>query len=179
MDAFNSQGDAFSSRSIVTAEDLLKQLREGNTQKLEIGLGALKLPVRLINAKEEATIMAQAQIKAQKDTPLGVKKEIFEAQQTMKDILYQATRTETSPGIPLSFLEQLSNEELSNLFDQYVSINHTINPNIQSMTEDQMMEIVDGIKKKSLDVKSLYIWQLAEIGRLFLEKIVPKLPTAN
>jgi len=175
----NQQSSAVNLDEIVTAEDLLAKLRKGNEQKLEIGLGDLKIPVRLINAKEESTIIAKAEIKALKDTPQGNKKDIFEAQQIMKDLLYSASQVHGSPGLPMRFLEALSHKELTTLFDQYVSLNNTINPNIQDLSESEIAEIVDGLKKKQKTVNDLYSWQLAALGRFFATKVLPLLQTAN
>lgn len=176
MENSYSQSDPVDLDRITTAEDLLSLLREGNNQKLEIGLGKLKVPCRLLNAKEEAIITAQAESRALKENPQGAKREIFEAQEVMKAILLAATNIKGVPGFPQKLVDMLSNQELTTLFDQYVSLNHTINPNIQDLSQVEIQAMVDNVKKKKTAASDYYSWQLAAVGKFFLDKIIPNLP---
>lgn len=165
--------------SITTADALLAKLREGNSQKLEIGLGALKVPVRLLNAVEEATVQAQAEQRSVKENPQGLKKEIFEAQCVMKAILQAATTIKGAPGLPGGFLDMLTHVELAELYDQYITLNHTINPNVQSLSQDELLALVESVKKKERAASDFYTYQLAAIGKFFLASILPMLATVN
>lgn len=176
MDNFNSQSDSNEVAQVTTTEDLLRQLRQGNEQKLEIGLGALKIPVRLLNHKEELVIIAKSKVKAMKDTPMGVDQKAFESAQIMRDILYAAVKVEGSAGLAPNFFESLWDTELSGLYDQYISLKNTVNPNIQAMSQEEIMELILEIKKKTSDVRNLFTYQLAEIGKYFLTRVVPHLP---
>lgn len=156
---------------ILTAEDLLITLRKGNSQKLEIGLGEFKVPCRLLNASEEARLMAKASTIAMKENPQGIKKEMWESLSVMKLMLKEST-TISGAGLPDRFWEMLTQKELTELFDQYVSLNHTINPSVQELNPEQISEIVEQVKKKGqASVSALYMWQLAEIGKLFLMNV--------
>lgn len=173
-----TSNEAVDINKIVTAEDLLSKLRNGNSQKLEIGLGGLKFPVRLLDATEEATLQAQGATEAVLKTPNGAKVEIFEAQITMKKILIAAS-TINGQGLPPRFFELIGTKELVALYDQYISLNHTINPSIQSLTQEQLLALVESVKKKEKAPSDLYTWEQAEIGRFFLEKVLPMLQTVN
>ena len=180
MSDLNHQGDDdFNLDGIVTAEDLLASLRKGNGQKLELGIGSIKVPCRLLNANEEATIVVKAKQKAMKENPTGLKQEVFESNETMRAILSAATTINGAPSLPLGFVESLTADELSMLFDDYMAIKKTINPNMRELTPEQVKDIVERIKKKDATSKDFFIYQQAEIGRYFMDVIIPSLPTDN
>jgi hypothetical protein len=171
------EADAFELAKMKQAEDLLQALRKGNSQKLEIGIADCKFPVRLINAKEKALIILQAKQAAGKQNPTGLEQRYFDAIETQKRVLTAATTINGAPALPLGFLDMLTERELEELYDQYETISRMVNPNLQELSAEQILQIVDGIKKKSLNTKGLYTWQLAEVGRYFLDVIIPSLPT--
>jgi hypothetical protein len=173
MDQEFTQGEGFDISNITTAKDLLAALRKGNTQTLELGLGELKVPCRLLNASEEAKIVVKAKQQARKENPSGVSIEVFESYEIMKAILLNATSINGMVGFPLNFLVELSQSELAELYDQYITINHTINPNFQEMKHEEIAVIVEGIKKKTVRASGLFTWQLAAVGRYFLENLLP------
>ena len=162
-----------------SAEDLLAAMRKGNTQKLEIGFGERMLPVRLISAKEELNLMITAASSSVKMNPSGLKQNIAEAHELMKLTLIAATTLNSVPGAAPRFFELLTPEELSDLYDQYKTLNHTINPNIELMKTEQIAEMIANVKKKQRAAKDYYTWQLAAIGKYFLDVIIPNLPTDN
>jgi hypothetical protein len=174
-----SDQDAVDPSQFTTAEDLLRAMRKGNTQKLEIGMGAFTFPVRLLSAHEEATIAVKAAQACQRANPTGLKREIFEAQATMIAILTGATLIDNSPSIPPRFFELLTSEELGSLYDAYTTLNKTVNPNVQDMKAEEIAVIVDDIKKKRKVAKDFYTYQLAAVGKYFLQEIIPNLPTDN
>ena len=172
-----SNSEAVDVNKITTSEDLLKKLRAGNNQKLEIGLGQLKVPVRLLNAVEEATLQAQAEQKTKRENPQELEYKVFKAQNVMKGILQAATTINGAPGLPIGFLDALTHVELSELFDQYNTLNHTINPSIESMKQEDIVALVEAVKKKQRTSSDLYTWQLAATGRFFLDSVLPMLQT--
>ena len=175
MESYNSHGEPLDLNNVVTTDQLLGKIRKGNDQKLEIGLGDLKVPCRLLSAVEEATLTVKAKQSALKLNPTGLKQEVFEAFEVMKAILGAATIINGAPQVPLGFYDKLTEPELSTLYDQYVSLNHTINPNLQELTSEQINSIVEEVKKKNLNSKGLYSYQLAGIGKYFLDVIIPSL----
>ena len=160
-----------------SAAELLAALRSGNTQVLELAVGVAKVPCRLINAGEEAKLIVQAKSKASKQNPNGVKLELFESVQLMKDVLASATTIDGAPGLPMGFLDELTSQEIEALYDQYITLNRTINPNIQTLSQDEINELIGGIKKKSLSTKNLFSYQVLAVGKYFLDVIIPSLPT--
>lgn len=170
---------SFDVEKITTAEDLLAALRKGNAQNLEIGFGDLKVPCRLLSASEEAMIVVKAKQSAIKKNPSNQKQEVFESYEAMKMILEASTTINGAPALPMGFVEALTQNELTELYDQYMTINKTINPNIQLMSRDEIQKVIDDVKKKKTGTRDYFTWQLAEIGKFFLAEIVANLPMAN
>lgn len=169
--------DAVNPQGFTSAEDLLRAMRKGNSQRLEIGMGEFKFPVRLLSAHEEATIAVKAAQSSQRANPTGLKREIFEAQATMIALLVAATLIDNAPSVPPRFFELLTSEELGTLYDEYTTLNKTVNPNVQDMKAEEIAVIVDDIKKKKRVAKDFYTYQLAAVGKYFLQVIIPNLPT--
>lgn len=167
-------------QELKTAEDLLAALRRGNSNKaLEIGLGDLKVPCRLLSAVEELRVVQKAKMDAFKANPSGTDREIDESYASIKAILFHACTINGAPGLPQKLLDLMSKSELLELHDQYESINHTINPNFEELKPDQIAQIVQDIKKKKTQVSDYYSWQLAAIGKFFLAEVLPTLRMDN
>lgn len=175
----HSPANEYFQKEFKTAEDLLSAIRKGNSQKLELGLGDIKIPCRLLNASEEAIITVKAKQRALANNPAGIDQKYFEAICIMQDMLQAATTVGGTPNLPVGFLQALSKEELTGFYDQFVSLNHTLNPNLQTMKPEEITSLVQGIKKKTHSSKNLYTWQVQEIGRWFLDVVLPSLPMDN
>jgi hypothetical protein len=169
--------DVVDVNSIETAGELLSYLRKGNSQKFEIGFADWKAPCRLLSASEMLTLTIRAQAIAKGKNPTGVRQESFNAIEAMILILDKATTISGAPFFAMGFLESLPETLLSDLYDQFLTINNTINPNINSLKPHEIQAIVETVKKKNATTKDYFTWQLAEVGRFFLEEIVPILPT--
>ena len=133
--------------------------------------------MRLLSAHEEAIIAVKAAAAATKANPSGHKREMFEAQATMKAILFAACTIDGTPTIALHFFDALTAAELGNLFDQYTTLNNSINPNFEDMKPVEIEAIIDDIKKKKRAAKDFYTYQLAGIGKWFLQALPVTSPT--
>jgi len=169
--------DANKVHNIKSAEELLSYLRKGNSQKIEIGIDGWKVPCRLLSAKEMINISIIASESAKRNNPTGKKAEQFEAIEAMIKVIDRATTIEGAPYFAAGFLESLPEPVLSNLYDQYMTINNAINPDIQVMSVEIIQKIIEEVKKKQKTPKDYFTWELAEIGKFFLAEIVPNLPT--
>ena len=171
--------DSFDLNKVLTAEGLLASLRKGNAQNLALGLGEIKVPCRLINASEEAKIYVLAKQRSLKENPTGLKQEVFDSQAVMKAILIAATTMNGAPNLPMGFVDQLTSTELIELYDQYITLNKTVNPNIQTMSPEEIISVIQEVKKKGSKevVSGLFTHHLAAIGRYFLVTIIPSLQT--
>lgn len=167
-----------STDEISTAEELLKVLRSGHKESLELQIGTFSYPVRLLNAQDEAVIIVKAKMTARKNNPKGIDLELFESLECMREILRAATSFEEN-FFPVGFLESLSTNELTELYNRYQTLCKTINPEFESMNQAELLELIAEVQKKNRKVSSLYTWQLAGIGKYCLEVIIPVLQTAS
>lgn len=172
--------DSFDVHALQDADSFLAAIRKGPNQDkpLEIGLGQFKAPCRLISAAEELRIVVNATIRAKKENINGEKLEVSISYAVMTDVLYEACKVGNS-FLPPGFIERLSAKELAALYDQYTDLNYILNPNLQELSTEEILEILDGVKKKTLSVKSLYSYQLRAIGKYFLDVLLPSLLMAR
>jgi hypothetical protein len=161
---------------IDSAEKLLAYLRRGQNQKLEIGFEDWKIPCRIISAGEMLKLQVRGEMRARELNPTGEKMEAYIAFETMKLVLDSATTIDKKSFFSRSFLDGLPNNIIESLYDQYITIINVINPNIQSMSNGDIMKIVDDIKKNKTVTKNYFTYQLAEVGKFFLEEILPLIP---
>lgn len=172
--------ESFDVNDLQDADSFLAAIRKGGAQDkpLEIGLGQLKVPVRLISAPEELKIVVNATQRARKENITGEKLEVSISYAVMTDMLYAACHVGNSQ-LPVGFVERLSAKELSALYDQYTDLNHILNPNLQELSTEEILEILDGIKKKTVLARNLYSYQLRAIGKYFLDVLLPSLLMAK
>jgi hypothetical protein len=165
-----------SADQITTAADLLAALRKGNNQQLEIVIGDFKIPVRLLNAQEEAVLIVKAKLEAKKKNPQGINQEVFESLESMKATMIAATTVGDS-FMPVDFWNGLTSEEITDIYDRYKTLCKTINPSLETMTQDEILQVVSEVQKKSPTsiVNGLYGWQLQALGKYFLMTVVPAL----
>jgi hypothetical protein len=162
---------------IVTAEDQLKLMRQGYKQTLEIKLGGLVVPCRIMPALDEATVIANA--KTGLKVPNEEQRALFESLAVMKAVLSNGCTVDSTPYLSDGFLSKLSNDELSELYNQYQTVVRTVNPTFEQLTPDQLGEIIETVKKKERSSRDFFTWQLAEIGRYFLDEILPRVKEAG
>lgn len=157
---------------IITTEDRLKKMRAGRDENLCLKYNDLEIPCRLLNAGEKAKLIYKAKQKVKLPGSEGDK--VFsESYEVMVAILVEAC---TIGGIPYAnedFTRSLTEPELVYLFDQYETILNTINPQFERLTDAQKIEIIENVKKKNATSSDYYTWQLAEIGRYFLDRVLP------
>lgn len=166
-------------QSINTVEDLLAAMRRGNSQALEIMAGDTPLPVRLLSAHEEATIAVKSYLAALKANPSSHKQELFEAQSTMKQILFAALTIDDVPMVAFHIIDKMPSPVLGNLYNQYVTLNNSLNPSFEDMKPEEIAAIIDNVKKKKAVASDFYTYQLAGIGKYFLQAVIPNLQTDN
>jgi hypothetical protein len=166
-------------KKIQTAEELLSFLRKGNAQKFEIGYEGWMVPCRLLSAGEMLKISIRSSQAAKLKTPNGANAEQFIAIETMVLVLDKATTIEGAPNFAMGFLEGLPETILSDLYDQFLTINNAINPSIQHMKPEDIKKLVEDVKKNKTTTKNYYTYQLAEVGKFFLTEILPVLLTDN
>lgn len=155
----------------MTVERQLELMRGGYDQDLKIKYGDLEIKCRLMNASEEAQVVANA--KKNVKAPDESMRQSFEGLEIMKCIIEKGCNVNSTPYASRSFLDKLTTQELEDLYDQYVSLIRTANPKLEKLTDEQIVNFISAIKKKETTSKSLFMWQRAEIGRYFLEVLLP------
>ncbi len=146
-------------------------MRRGQKQDLKLKCGGLDIPCRILSYSEEAAAIANGKTTAKHAKPDGAHDPVFESSEIMKAVLLKATNVKDVQYVATIFLNALSSTELDALYDQYVTLAKTVNPEIESMSVDKIGEMIKAVKKKEKAPKDFFTWELAAIGRYFLEEI--------
>jgi hypothetical protein len=157
--------------TIITAEDQLRLMRSGYKAELELKYGQLKVPCRLMSALEESATITNAKKKLK--VPNESDRKLLESIAVMKAVLVAACTVDDVPHLSLSFLDKLTDTELDALYDQFMTIKETADPEFEKLSPDQVRELVSAVKKKEKATRDLFTWQLAAIGKFFLDEILP------
>lgn len=156
---------------IISVDDIIRKMRAGYSADLKIKYGEYEIPCRLMSATEERRVIGQA--RANLVVIHEGSKELDESLAVMKAVLLAGCTVDNTPRLPQGALDKLTNAEVESLFDQYTTICKTVNPGFESLTEAQIVELIQLIKKKGQKANDLFTWQRAEIGRYFLDVFLP------
>lgn len=80
----------------------------------------------------------------------------------------------TFPKLPVAVLEQMTADEIDNLYTQWLSECEKVNPSMDLMTEDELIVLVDSVKKSPLGINialnSLSFRALANMSRHLIQR---------
>lgn len=157
-------------------EQRLALMRKGYVADLKLKLGGLEVPTRILPAQEQAEIMAQARMDAKIPESVKSPKDISALQgiNVKIRVLDAATTIGACRYLGEKFLKQLTDEELDHAWDQWLYTQKFVNPDFDALSHDEVLDLIDAIKKKEQSARDCYSWQLAGIGLYFLEQILPK-----
>lgn len=153
-----------------TVEDQLSLARKGRKAELSLKFGDLEIPCRILGHEEEADTIASAKLKAKAAKPEPAQAPLFESMEVMKAILMKATNLKNVQFLTPRFLKEFSSSELDSLYDQYLTLMNEVNPEFENISPEKIGEMIAAVKKKEKGPKDFFTWQLAAIGRLFLQE---------
>mgnify|MGYP001021195841 CR=1 FL=1 len=159
---------------IITIEDRLRKMREGYKLELKIVAGGLDIPCRLLTATEEVQTIARARASINLPANYSGSVEAFTGVEIQKAVLETACTVDNVPYAPRAFLDKCTLSEIQEIYDQYVSVLRQVNPRFEKIAPEEVAEMILAVKKNQKEPSDYFTWQLAEIGKFFLEKILPK-----
>ncbi|MGZ3316859.1 MAG: hypothetical protein ACXU95_06115 [Isosphaeraceae bacterium] len=115
--------------------------------------------------------MARGKARAQQKEPSGKIDPVEESAEKMKAVLLAATNVKSVQYMGTEFLNKLPAAALDALYDQYVSKMREVNPQFEKLSMDRLGEIISSVKKKEKAPRDFFTWELAAIGRFYLEEI--------
>jgi hypothetical protein len=158
---------------VITVDEQLRLMRKGYKATLQLKYGDFEVPVRLITAGEEASLVAKARARAKK-APDPYETQLLGSLEVMKAVLEGAGQVDGTPYLSRKLLDQLTNPEIENLYDQYTTLQRTVNPEFEALSGEKIAELIQAVKKNETTTSDLSTWQRAEIGRFFLDQILPR-----
>lgn len=171
METMNREAQGSQPPRIMTVEEQLAKMRAGKKEVHSIKLGEYTIPVRVLTVDEVNAIRRDA-IRQASLMVNGDETDINLARQ--KETLKLATKI-TSGGAPIlgdKALNAMTVDELSYLYDEYIRVMDSVNPNLNMMDPMQFRELVDALKKKAIFPRDCSLPQLREICSAFVDLIL-------
>lgn len=155
---------------IMTAMDLLRKMRAGVKDVHDVRMRELVVPMRILSQDEWNLIRRDAKIQMLKDNGDETDMNVH----IMKSVLRMASTVKDGggPGLPDKLLTLLNQDEMRYLYDEYLRVVDSINPNIELMNTDEFRHFVDMIKKKSITSRDCSLAQLRVIFGAYQELII-------
>lgn len=153
-----------------TAEEQLALMRQGYKAELKIKVGGLEIPVRLMSATEEATVIANAKSSVKLPNK-DIDPKQFTAMAVMKAILSAAATVDSTPRLSKKFLDDCGYRELNSFYDQYLTVCDTANPEFEQLSDKEIADLIVAVKKNEKAPADFFTSDLAAIGRFFLDRL--------
>lgn len=155
-----------------TPDQQLAAMRRGQNKDLTLKCGGLDIPCRILSNSEESIATANARAVARRANADGTHDPAAEAAEIMKAVLLKATNVHSIQYVATIFLNALSSAELGAFYDQYVTLMNTVNPEFENVSVDRIGAMIAAVKKKEKVPKDFFTWELAAIGRFFLDEVL-------
>lgn len=154
---------------IVSADDLLKRMRNGIKESYEIELRGTPVPVRVLSLDELTSIRKEA-IKHQMITNGDETDRNVYIQKTVLKMASTVTKG-TAPLLGDKILTLMTLEEISHLYGEYTKIMDDLNPAIENLRPEQFRALVDAVKKKSITASDCSLRQLRAIFTAYADLV--------
>lgn len=151
-------------------EQLLDKLRAGTRQTHEVNFRALTVNLRVLSNDEVMSIKMQAVNEAKRlgwDALEGVA--VLMQRYTLK---LASTGPDKVPVLNDKFLSALSTDEMIGLYQEYIRIMDSVNPNIETIPNDEFRALVEALKKNMVSPTDCNLRQLRAICTAFRELIL-------
>jgi hypothetical protein len=153
----------------LSADDLLKKMREGVKEVHNISLRGFNIPVRVLSLAEMNLIRKDAISQALANKGDGTDVNVI----TQQTVLKMASTIDSSGGPLLSdkVLERMTTDELNYLYNEYVRVSESVNPSVEHISHDAFRELVNALKKNMITSVDLSLPQLRAICTAYVALI--------
>jgi hypothetical protein len=170
MDRMQSRDDRQGPPGIKTAEDLLAKMRAGTKEVYEIRCRDLVIPVRILSVDEVNAIRRDALLHVTKIQGDKVDENLERQKVALK--LASTLKPGTAPILSDRLLSLMTVDEITYLYNEYIRVMDTVNPTLETMTDEQFRVLVDALKKKVITPRDCSLHQLREICTAFVDLIL-------
>jgi len=155
-----------------TIDDILAALRMGIDYVFTIKLRALEVKVRPLSLVEHVNVVNDVQAEMSKK-PSTSQNSLTESSLLAARILELAS-TDPLPGaqprLPAALLERMTNDEVASLHKAYIAGCDILDPSVEELTEDRLMELVEAAKKNDGALAGLPSPHLAMLVRFLIKR---------
>jgi hypothetical protein len=155
---------------IVSAEDLLAKMRAGTKEVYDIRLRELVVPVRILTIDERQAIRREAIQKTAMAQGDETDKNVLIQKFTLK--LASTIQKNGAPMLSDKLLSMLSLDEIQYLYDDYMRVTDSVNPNVETISPEKFRELVDALKKSLISSKDCSLLELRAICSAFVALIL-------
>lgn len=152
---------------LVTPEDLLSKMRAGVKMHHEIRMRDLVVPVRVLSIDEMNAVRRES-VRMAIASGDEVDKNV-----SIQKLTLQVASTPIGGGALLNekFFKQITLDELAYLYEEYIKVLDDVNPGAETLTTEQVRELVGVVKKNTCSAKDCSLVQLKVIFSLFQDLI--------
>lgn len=153
-----------------TGLEILDSMRMGVAQRHPIRIRSFTILVRPLSILETQDV-AQEVAEALEALPEKARNRISEHVQFAKKALVLATTSDVGakdPKITEYVLDRFTPDEIDYLWKQYVGVTDKVNPALESLPQEEVLQLIDRVKKSPSDLIELSFLQLHSLARFFL-----------
>lgn len=152
--------------------EILRAMRMGVSYYFTISLRAFTIRMRPLSQSEFLKVTADVQAII-RSSPKDYQNRIAEEIETAKVIIIQASTSDIGkhdPQITDEVLKHFTIHELLALYKQYNAKVEELDPAIETLTDDQVRDYVESLKKKLVSLSDLSISQLKAVTTFLLTR---------
>lgn len=134
----------------LTIEDQLAMMREGHDAPMVFEMGSMPIQCRILTASELVRIEQDVQIERVKMEEGGVPwTEDWMLNRLRQITLERATKLEGEPVGTLThdLLDRMSFDEVCFAYGEYLSLLRKVNPMLDDMSDEEVTELIEAVKK--------------------------------
>lgn len=153
---------------MLTAQDIDK-LRKGIQNRVTVKVRGIPFTLRPLTLKENCDITSEALAQTSRLLP-NEKHSIKESQIVTILTLVQATFIDGVPGATEDTLNLLTADELGYLFNEYMCLMDSVNPNVETLSDAELFRLSEEVKKKPDQLTELSFSQLRNLVRYLVTR---------
>jgi len=154
---------------MITVEDLLAKMRAGVKEIHEIKMRELTIPVRVLSIDEMNLIRRDTLKKAMAEQGDQTDVDVFKQRSVL--VLASTTGKDKIPFLSEKLLKMLTVDEINYLYNEYITVVESVNPSVETISNEQFRALVDALKKNIMSSKDCSLPQLKAICTAYADLI--------
>lgn len=153
----------------------LDQMRSGVDYKMPVRIRNYSIMLRPLSIMEEVEVIAEVTDRYA-SLPENYKNRVSENLLQAKESLKLASTSDVGtkdPKITDYILDRMTNTEIQYLWKQYIAACDRVNPSFDKMSEDELKELLDKVKKNPELLTEFSFWELVNFCQSLIKEESP------